>query len=265
MRHHNVMASAAALVVVLIPSFVHAFTDTGQVNAEVLRGNGQISAWADQVVEVVRGPLDYFDPSLGIASFGVPTDVLGASGSPCSLGDGGWITLGFPVAIENGPGVDLVVFENAFVFAGVVFSELAFVEVSTDGVDFARLPALSRIDRALGAFDGIASEETYNLAGNFAGGTGFDLQDLLVAQDPLVSAGIVDLQDIRFVRVVDVIGDFARAATVDFFGHALSDPYPTAFASGGFDLTGVAVMNPPGAVTVERSSFGVVKSLFGTR
>ena len=100
--------------------------------------------------------------------------------------------------------MDFEVFENALGFGGLVFSELAFVEVSSNGIDFARMPAVSCIDRPLGAFDGIASEETYNLAGNFTGGT-------------------------------------------------------------GFDLTGVVVMNPPGAVSVEQRSFGAVKSLYDSR
>lgn len=263
---HRTAVGALALTLLLcsllLPARASAFADTGQVNPEVLRTNPQIRAWADRVVESDRGPLDYADPSLGDASFGMPTDVLGSSGSAFSLGDGGSITLGFPLAIENGPGVDFVVFENSFAFGGTVFSELAFVEVSTDGVAFARMPALSRVDRPLGAFDGIASEEVYNLAGNFVGGTGFDLEDLLTAADPLVASGVVDPMRIRYVRVVDVIGDYLGAATVDHLGRPVSDPYPTAFASGGFDLTGVAIMNPPGAVRTEQRSFGAIKNLY---
>ncbi len=249
---------AAALV--LVSSVASAITDSGQQNAEVLRSNPQISAWANAVVDFQRGPLDYANPSLGLASFGVATDALGSNGSPVSLGDGGWITLSFPLPIEDGPSVDFVVFENAFSFGGQVFAELAFVEVSSNGVDFARMPAISRIARNLGAWDGIASSETYNLAGNFEGGTGFDLADL--ADDPLVTSGMVNLFDIRYVRVVDVIGDRANGATFDALGNAVADPYPTAFASGGFDLTGVAVMNPPGVVRTEVRSWGEVKSLF---
>lgn len=253
----------AVLLTLSLPlAALAAFLDTGQTNSEVLRSNGQISAWADAVVDARRGPLDYADPSLGLASLGSPTDVLGDSGTPFSLGDGGSITLGFPMSIENGPGTDLVVFENSFAFGGEVFAELAFVEVSSNGVDFARIPSISRIDRDLSAFDGIQSDEVYNLAGNFEGGTGFDLDDLVAAADPLVTSGVVDPMDIRHVRIVDVIGDRANQSSVDYFGHAVADPYPTAFASGGFDLTGVAVMNPPGAVQTQASSWGRVKSLY---
>lgn len=257
--------STWVLLFLILPSFAAALTDHGQTNPQILRANPQISAWADRVLAFQAGPLDYADPSLGAASFGAPSDVLGDAGSPFSLGDGGWIEVGFPVAIENGPGADFVVFENAFEFGGMVFSELAFVEVSTNGSDFARMPALSRVDRPLGAFDGILPEEVYNLAGNFSGGTGFDLEDLIDSDDPAVAAGLVDPGHITVVRIVDVIGDWAQAATVDALGRPVSDPYPTAFSSGGFDLTGVAVMNPPGAVSVETLSFGAVKSLYRTR
>ena len=56
--------------------------------------------------------------------------------------------------------------------------------------------------------------------------------------------------------------DYANVSTSDSNGFPVSDPYPTAFASGGFDLTGVAIMNPPGAVPASTRSFGAVKSLF---
>lgn len=254
-------ASAVALVVLLSSPAVAQIADTGQQNAQVLRDNGQIFGWADEVVDFVRGPQDYADPSSSLASFGSPEDCLGEDGTPVSLGDGGSITLGFPVAIENGPGPDFVVFENAFTSGENVFAELAFVEVSTDGVTFVRMPAISRIDRGLGAFDPIASNETYNLAGNFPGGTGFDIDD--IASSAEVLSGDVDPDSIRYVRVIDVIGDCANASSLDANSTAVCDPYPTAFASGGFDLTGVAIMNPPGPVRGEASSFGRLKARFG--
>jgi len=251
---------ALAAVFLISASAALALPDTGQTNAEVLRSNPQISGWASSVVDWQAGPMDYADLSLGYAALGVPTDVLGDLGRPFSLGDGGEITLGFDGHLADGPDEDFVVFENAFEYGGLVFAELAFVEVSTDGLDFARMPAISRISRLLGAFDGISPEEVYNLAGNHVGGTAFDLADL--ASDPKVLAGMVDLSMIRFVKIVDVIGDYTNASTSDSNGSPVSDPYPTAFASGGFDLTGVAIMNPPGAVPASPRSFGAVKSLF---
>jgi hypothetical protein len=251
---------ALATVFLISAPAAFALSDSGQTNAEVLRSNLQISGWSSSVVDWQVGPMDYADPSLGDAAFGVPTDVLGEFGTPFSLGDGGEITLGFDGHIADGPGEDFVVFENAFEYGGFVFAELAFVEVSTDGLNFARMPAISRVDRVLGAFDGILPDEAYNLAGNHVGGTAFDLADLVA--DPMVAAGTVDLSMIRFVKIVDVVGDYLNGPTVDSNGFPVSDPYPTAFASGGFDLTGVAIMNPPGAVPAVPRSFGAVKSLF---
>jgi hypothetical protein len=55
----------------------------------------------------------------------------------------------------------------------------------------------------------------------------------------------VDLDAIRFVRIVDIVGDRSRR---DSFGHPIYDPTPT-MISGGFDLDGVGVLHaagPPG-------------------
>ena len=52
----------------------------------------------------------------------------------------------------------------------------------------------------------------------------------------------VDLDRIRYVRVVDVIGDgttFDDAAQA----HPVYDPYPTALSQGGFDLQAIAVLS----------------------
>ena len=62
-----------------------------------------------------------------------------------SLGIAGSLTLGFDGAIADGPGADLIVTENPF-FSGPLghaFSEVMFVEVSTNGRDFARVPRIS--------------------------------------------------------------------------------------------------------------------------
>ena len=127
-------------------------------------------------------------------------------------------------------------------------------------MDLDAWPSSNGVARALVALAGVSSDAVYNLAGNDVGGTAFDLADL--AAGPMVLAGMVDLSMIRYVKIVDVIGDYVNGPTVDSNGIPVSDPYPTAFASGGFDLTGVAIMNPPGAVPATRRSFGAVKSLF---
>jgi len=181
-------------------------------------------------------------------------------GTAFSLGDGGSVTVGFATEITNGPGDDFVVFENGFYYQGV-YMELGFVEVSTNGFDYARMPAFCRQDSVVGPWDTSDSSLFYNLAGNFIGGTGIDLQDLIDANDPLVMAGDVDLDHINFVRIVDVIGDLAGNATQDHLGRPVADPYPTSGAASGMDVTGVAVINGA-VVAVEATTFGAVKSLF---
>ena len=80
-----------------------------------------------------------------------------------------------------------------------------------------------------------------NLAGKYRVGYGtpFDLDEL---HD---STGL-DLNHITHVRLVDVVGTIdPQYATHDAFGHIVNDPYPTRdtiWGSGGFDLTGVAVL-----------------------
>ena len=237
------------------------FSDSGQVNSDYDRSDGGFVSWASLVISLDRGYQDYRQPELGLASLGSPGDCLGSAGTAVSLGDGGTITLGFDVEITNGAGGGFVVFENGFEWNGV-FMELGFVEVSSNGVDFSRLPALCRRTTQPGPWDRSDPDLFYNLAGNFVGGTGFDLQDLIIADDPNVAGGVVDPDHIIFVRIVDVIGDVADGgATQDYLGRAAADPYPTAGESCGMDLTGVAVINT-GVVAVEETTWGAVKSLY---
>ncbi len=202
-----------------------------------------MTAWADAVVELVRGPLDIADPDAGSASFGEPEAATGPATANSldvvALGDGGSATLYFAQGIHNGPGDDLAVFENGFGFLDGLFAELAFVEVGTNGLDFARFPATTLNSFPVAAFDPLDPTDYHGLAGRHAlgFGTGFDLE--AVAGDPLVLSGAVDLLDIRYVRVVDVIGD---GSFVDGEGRPIYDPYPTAFASGGFDLEAVGAL-----------------------
>jgi hypothetical protein len=199
-----------------------------------------MAAWADSVVALVRGPLDVAQPAAGSASYGAPTAALGpATGDPLdvvSLGDGGHATLGFEAGIHNGPGDDVAVYENGFPFLDGVFAELAFVEVGTNGVDFARFPTTALNPFPVGAFEALDPTDYHGLAGRheIGLGTGFDFEDL--ATDPLVVSGDVDLLDIRFVRVVDSVGDGSR---LDRAGRPVYEPYPTAFAAGGFDLEAI--------------------------
>jgi len=162
----------------------------------------------------------------------------------------GHLTVTFPTGIANGSGADFAVFENGFVFPGNpnLFAELAYVEVSTNGSDFARFPSTSTNTTFAGAFGqsfaGFDATNIYNLAGKHADGFGtpFDLDDLL--DHPSVLAGDVNLANIQYVKLVDIPGngDF-----LDSQGNPILDAWLTT-GSGGFDFRlpegqGIGVLN----------------------
>ncbi len=156
--------------------------------------------------------------------------------SVVALGDGGSATVTFEHPIMNGDGPDFAVFENSF---DDYFLELAFVEVSSDGVRFVRFPATSLTQTVHQVVSRVDASFINNLAGKYKMGYGtpFDLEEL---RD---SAGI-DINNITHVRVVDVVGSInPQYATYDAFGHMVNDPWPTNSHSSGFDLDGVAVLN----------------------
>ncbi|MDR1304859.1 MAG: PEP-CTERM sorting domain-containing protein [Verrucomicrobiales bacterium] len=208
----------------------------------------------------------------------------------------GTITMTFDHAITNGSGADFAVFENAFVsnftipetggIAGQGFCELGYVEVSTDGLTFARFPNIylntaTDFNLKFDAngnplnFDYATMEVTtiYNLAGKHSNGYGtsygtpFDLDTLvdisaavealdamgieltaeqlasLLAQaaynQSLVDDGLLSLDNINFVRIVDIPG---TGAFTDSLGNPIYDAWQT-WGSGGFDLEAIGVLN----------------------
>jgi hypothetical protein len=239
-------ARGAGLVAGLLPALVTGagagpYTEAGYLPASV-------AAWATSVEEIARGPVDNTDPSSLAASFGDPAFALGpALGDDfdvVSLGDGGHVTLGFASGISDGPGDDFAVYENGFFGFGAFFAELAFVEVSSNGVDFARFDATSLGTEPVPDGGVVDWTDYHNLAGKHpkGEGTGFDLAEL--AGHPLVSGGLLDLDDVVFVRVVDVIGD---GSTTDHVGAPVYDPHTTPYPSGGPDLEAIGVLHVPEA------------------
>ncbi|HAH60014.1 MAG TPA: hypothetical protein DCL86_17920, partial [Bacteroidales bacterium] len=219
----------------------------GQTGSNAIaKDSSIIKSWATGV-DVVRGYVQISDTSVyaagsNRATFGKPSNALqtaeGNSVNIVSLGDGGMATLTFDRLIVDGPGADFAVFENSF---GDTFLEVAFVEVSSDGIHFSRFPAISLTDSdtQIGPWDEIDPTNLHNLAGKYRQGFGtpFDLSE--IPYDPLV-----DVNAIRFVRIIDVVGSIDAAfATYDSEGNIVNDPYPTPFDTGGFDLDGVAVIN----------------------
>jgi len=185
----------------------------------------------DELPDVVLGP-----PLGGGASAG-SMDVL-------SLGDGGEIILEFKDNIvANGPGPDLIIFENAF-FAGGntenTFAEVAFVEVSLNGVDYYRFPNDYNPD-------GEPVNNPANWLG-FAGvlpalshpDNGIDPTDPLVSGGDLFDLDDVGLDKIRFIKIIDT--NEGDEAARDSDGDLIYDPGMPGGDSAGFDLDAVAAV-----------------------
>jgi hypothetical protein len=189
-----------------------------------------------------------------------PTNALGAPGGAVdvhSLGIAGQLTVGFAAPITNGPGSDLLVGENPFRLAGSwwqTFAEVMFVEVSSDGVQFARFPARYLGDPVQpGPFGTVGVGNYANLAGQHpvladmpnvdpldvvdAGGDAFDLQDL--AAHPLVTSGAVNLGAITQVRLVDVVS----GSSLDANAQPIFDA-----GSGSADVDAVTALHQVGSL-----------------
>ena len=196
-----------------------------------------IASWATSL-EIDRGWMDAANPDLGEASYGSPDNGTGpADGAVTSLGDGGIATYSLSQPLQNSPGPDFAVFENAF----SNFMELAFVEVSSDGEHFVRFPAtsLTQTEEQVGGFEPMDPTYIHNFAGKYDTfyGTPFDLQE--VAD----SAGL-DIDAITHIRLRDVIGAIGEEFTsYDHEGNAINDPYPTPYDTGGLDLDALALLS----------------------
>ena len=159
--------------------------------------------------------------------------------------------------------MDFAVFENGFAYGSPngLFMELAFVEVSTNGVDFVRFDSVSTNASTVagsGGFSGWDTSNVYNLAGKHASGWGtpFDLEQL--SGNALELSGLLDLGNINYVRLVDIPG---TGYYTDSLGNPILDAHPTS-GSAGFDFRlseGVAVINEvPEPATIGLLSLGSV-------
>ncbi|TNF31584.1 MAG: hypothetical protein EP329_12135 [Deltaproteobacteria bacterium] len=169
-----------------------------------------------------------------------PEAALGPAGedalATAVLGNGGEVVLTFDRPLADGDGPDLAVFENAI---DPGFLELARVAVSTDGVAFAEFDTLYLGTTPLGAFDTHDPGLIEGFASKYPVGWGTPFDLALLRYHPAVQVGAVDLADVRFVRVRDVIGDGSER---DSFGHPVYDPTRTVL-TGGFDLDAIAVLH----------------------
>ena len=191
---------------------------------DVVVDAGKPAHYATKVVSYTIGP------GGGAGKDRLPDVVLGPphGGGCCagsvdtlSLGDGGEIVVGFDVAIVDGPGTDLIVFENAFQISGdptKVLYELGEVSVSDDGVTWKTFPCTATaypFGTCAGWHPVLATPEQpvdVNEPAR-AGGDPFDLADLGVAHA-------------RFVRIRD-----------------LETKIPPGPGTAGFDLDAVAVIH----------------------
>lgn len=176
--------------------------------------------WADRVVRTT------FGPGAGFGQDRLPDVVLGPPrGGGASLGSLDVLSLGREGVIEleftdlvaiDGPGVDLLVFENPF----GNFFETGVVSVSDDGLTWQEFPcAPADVDGGSPGCAGtrpVFANPEQGISGTdptVAGGDGFDLAE-------------VGLSRARFVRVRD-------SGANRFYGAP----------GGGFDLDAVAVVN----------------------
>ncbi|MGB0839337.1 MAG: T9SS type A sorting domain-containing protein [Chitinophagales bacterium] len=219
--------------------------------------------WANYCT-LERGWINIADTTLGKTSLGLATAATGiANNGVVSLGDGGTATLLFPQPIRNGSGFDFAVFENGFASPLGDFLELAFVEVSSDGINFVRFPnsSLTSSEQQVNSFGTIDPKQIHNLAGKYYTlyGTPFDLENLINHPE-------LDLDYITHVRIVDVVGSITTAwANYDNDNLPINDPYPTAFPSGGFDLDAVGVIHQNDVLSTFSPHHNRTNSLSQTR
>lgn len=209
----------------------------------IARDSSIIIDWAKDC-QVWRGFINIGDTTASYngftrASYG---SVLYASGPSdeyvLSLGDHGYALLTFNPPIVNKTGPDFAVFENSF---GDFFLELAFVEVSSDGENFVRFPAVTFVPEnvQVETFGTIDARLIHNFAGKYRMGFGtpFDLEDLRDSTN-------VDLNRITHIIIRDAGGSIDPLfATYDSQGHKVNDPWPTPFDTGGFDLDAIGVIH----------------------
>ena len=252
------------------------------VSGKIWRGNTLVSPakyvfaeWASKCVSYEPGDgitgsgTDYGasewmkpEKALGKPTTGDTSDVV-------VLGEGGKITLSFDRPIRDGDGYDFAIFENSL---NDTFIELAFVEVSSDGVHFVRFPNFYLGSSPVGSDSdsgGGVNDATliYNLGSKYriGFGNGYDLAELKQAHEYILKHGAslssapdascifteqycadflenyayLDLQSVKYVRLIDIVGD---GSTKDSSGTVIYDAYPT-HGTSGFDLSGIGAIN----------------------
>ncbi len=228
----------------------------GQPGSSALHKDSNLfKAWATQCY-VTRGYQDISNTLSGLTTVGDSSMALGKAGDNgiVSLGDGGFAIVTFNTPIKNGPGPDFAIFENTFIDS---FLELAFVEVSSDGVHFVRFKPTSFTQDSIqtGPFGYTNPKKINNLAGKYRAlyGTPFDLEELALFSN-------INIGAITHIKIIDVVGSLKNQyAQYDQYNHKINDPWPTPFPSSGFDLDAVGVMYPVSTRIEKVNAFASVK------
>lgn len=201
--------------------------------------------WASGI-SVQRGFVNIEDTTIEAngsnrTTYGEPSFALGAAtgnaSDAVSLGDSGVAILTFDQPIINGPSYDFAVFENSF---SDDYLELAHVEVSSDGINYVRFPSHSEVqyDVQIHGFGSTDARRIYNLAGKYKAGYGtpFDLEEIKDSPN-------LDVNNILYVKIIDVIGSVGAKGTYDSYGNKINEPFSTPYETGGFDLEAVGAIN----------------------
>ena len=244
------MRKLLVILMAMVPGFVWAQFAPAQDKPGTTAMRADSSAFVAWAIGCVAepGPMNITNPGVGLAGVGWPAENAigepeGTYGVTC-LGDGGRATVTFASPICNRPGPDFAVFENGFANAqnpDMWFLELGFVEVSSDGVNFFRFPAVTYVqtETQINGSGCIDPAQIHNFASKYGAmyGTPFDLDE--VEDNPLL-----DKNSITHVRIIDVVGNInPEYCTYDSEGHIVNDPWPTPFASCGMDLDAVGVIH----------------------
>ena len=148
------------------------------------------------------------------------------------------VVLEFSDYISDNEGFDFAVFENSF---SETFLELAFVEVSSDGINFFRFPSTSLTDSSsnVGTFGNLEATNLNNLAGKYSAGYGtpFDLAEL-------PDTSLLNKQAIQYVKIIDVIGTNSVYGSFDSNGNKIIDPFPTLHGGGSRCMLRELLLSP---------------------
>jgi hypothetical protein len=252
MKHPFFIAVLSSLMTAGLNTFAQFAPPVDQAGTTAIyKDSSAFVGWATSC-KVIRGPQDISTPGTGYANVGDSASAFGIAGTTgiVSLGDGGQAILQFASPIIDLPGFDLAVFENGF---DNTFLELAFVEASSDGINFFRFPAVSNTDTSTqtGSFGSTDATLIHNLAGKYKGlyGTPFDLSDL-------PNHTLLNKQAVTHIKVMDVVGCIqSQYCSRDVNNHKVNDPWPTAFGSSGFDLDAVGVIHQQNVGLEERALY----------